>query len=158
MGPALLGFDKVTERVRRLGPLFDPSSPYAASSGEGWYFSATRPTSLYVTDPSSPELQRYDVLARTLETVFDAATQFGSGRTIAQPHSMPLVVELGVLLDVLVGTMLAGLLAFRISDSFELFKIFISERAITSSVPPALRIVILPGVSLTMMPVISRPF
>src|SRR5258706_8794710 len=39
--------------------------------------------------------------------------------TIAQPHSMPLVVELGVLLDVLVGTMLAGLLAFRIRDRFE---------------------------------------
>jgi hydrogenase-4 component E len=39
--------------------------------------------------------------------------------TIAQPHSMPLVVELGVLLDILVGTMLAGLLAFRIRDSFE---------------------------------------
>jgi hydrogenase-4 component E len=39
--------------------------------------------------------------------------------TVSQPHSMPLVVELGVLLDVLVGTMLAGVLAFRISDSFE---------------------------------------
>lgn len=39
--------------------------------------------------------------------------------TVAQPHSMPLIVELGVLLDVLVGTMLAGLLVFRISDSFD---------------------------------------
>lgn len=39
--------------------------------------------------------------------------------TIAQPHSMPLVVELGVLMDVLAGTMLAGVLAFRISDSFD---------------------------------------
>ncbi len=39
--------------------------------------------------------------------------------TIAQPHSMPLVVEMGVLLDVLVGTMLGGLLAFRIRDRFE---------------------------------------
>ena len=39
--------------------------------------------------------------------------------TIAQPHSMPLVVEIGVLMDVLVGTMLAGILVFRISDSFE---------------------------------------
>lgn len=39
--------------------------------------------------------------------------------TVAQPHSMPLVVELGVLMDVLAGTMLAGLLAFRIRDSFE---------------------------------------
>jgi len=39
--------------------------------------------------------------------------------TIAQPHSMPLVVEMGVLMDILVGTMLAGILVFRISDSFE---------------------------------------
>jgi len=39
--------------------------------------------------------------------------------TVMQPHAMPLVVELGVLLDVLVGTMLAGLLVFRIRDSFE---------------------------------------
>lgn len=39
--------------------------------------------------------------------------------TILQSHAMPLVVELGVLLDVLVGTMLAGLLVFRIRASLE---------------------------------------
>ena len=39
--------------------------------------------------------------------------------TVVQPHSMPIVVELGVLMDVLAGTMLAGLLAFRINRSFE---------------------------------------
>lgn len=39
--------------------------------------------------------------------------------TITQPHSMPLLVELGVLLDVLVGTMLAGLLMFRINGEFD---------------------------------------
>lgn len=39
--------------------------------------------------------------------------------TISQPHPMPTIVELGVLMDVLAGTMLAGLLAFRINDSFE---------------------------------------
>lgn len=39
--------------------------------------------------------------------------------TIAQPHAMPLVVELGALMDVLVGIMLAGVLVFHISDSFE---------------------------------------
>jgi len=87
VGPTLFSVNKATERVRKLGPLFDPASPYAASSGEGWYFSATRPTSLYVTGASSPELQRYDVLARTFETVFDASTRFGDGRAIGQPHS-----------------------------------------------------------------------
>ena len=39
--------------------------------------------------------------------------------TIAQPHSMPLLVEIGVLMDVLAGTMMAGLLAFRINRTFE---------------------------------------
>ena len=39
--------------------------------------------------------------------------------TVSQPHAMPLVVEFGVLMDVLVGTMLAGVLVFRIRDSFE---------------------------------------
>ncbi|MBI5834107.1 MAG: hypothetical protein HZB16_17570 [Armatimonadetes bacterium] len=39
--------------------------------------------------------------------------------TIAQPRSMPLLVELGVLLELLAVAMLAGLLAFRINDRFE---------------------------------------
>lgn len=39
--------------------------------------------------------------------------------TISQPKAMPLVVELGVLMDALAATMLAGLLVFRIRDSFE---------------------------------------
>jgi hydrogenase-4 component E len=39
--------------------------------------------------------------------------------TASQPRSMPLLVELGVLLDVLAGTMLAGMLTFRISETFE---------------------------------------
>ncbi len=38
---------------------------------------------------------------------------------ISQPHSMPFIVELGVLVDVLAGTMLGGLLAFRLSDTFD---------------------------------------
>jgi len=39
--------------------------------------------------------------------------------TIAQPHTMPIMVEIGVLMDVLAVTMLAGLLVFRISSTFE---------------------------------------
>ena len=39
--------------------------------------------------------------------------------TISQPHSMPFLVEMGMLLDILVATMIAGLIAFRINDSFE---------------------------------------
>jgi hydrogenase-4 membrane subunit HyfE len=32
---------------------------------------------------------------------------------------MPMIVEMGILLDVLVGVMIAGLLLFRIKKSFE---------------------------------------
>ncbi|MDR3710228.1 MAG: hypothetical protein P4L33_18180 [Capsulimonadaceae bacterium] len=39
--------------------------------------------------------------------------------TIGQPHTMPMVVEIGVLMDVLAGVMLAGLLAFKINKTFE---------------------------------------
>jgi hydrogenase-4 component E len=34
-------------------------------------------------------------------------------------HGMPMMVELGILLDVLVGVMIAGLITFRIQKSFE---------------------------------------
>lgn len=39
--------------------------------------------------------------------------------TVTIPHSLPLLVELGVLLDIMAGTMIAGVLVFQISDSFE---------------------------------------
>jgi hypothetical protein len=85
-GPTLFGYDKRTDQVRNLGPLFDASSPFASHSGEGWYFSATQPTRLYVSD-GGPALLRYDVETRAFETVFDATGQFGEGIGIDQAHS-----------------------------------------------------------------------
>ncbi|HEY9785710.1 MAG TPA: hypothetical protein V6D17_09935, partial [Candidatus Obscuribacterales bacterium] len=38
---------------------------------------------------------------------------------LTQTRGMPMVVEMGILLDVLVGVMIAGLLVFRIQKSFE---------------------------------------
>jgi hydrogenase-4 component E len=38
---------------------------------------------------------------------------------LTQTHGMPLMVEMGVLLDVLVGVMVAGLVIFRLNCSFE---------------------------------------
>ena len=38
---------------------------------------------------------------------------------LTQTHGMPLMVEMGVLLDVLVGVMVAGLVIFRLNRSFE---------------------------------------
>ena len=38
---------------------------------------------------------------------------------LTQTHGMPLMVEMGVVLDVLVGVMVAGLVIFRLNGSFE---------------------------------------
>lgn len=84
-GPTLLSVNKHTGETRNLGPLFDASSPHSWATGEGWYFSATRPTSLYLND--GPRMLRYDVLGRTLETIFDARTAFGQNTYLWQMHS-----------------------------------------------------------------------
>ncbi|HKQ59672.1 MAG TPA: LamG-like jellyroll fold domain-containing protein [Candidatus Polarisedimenticolaceae bacterium] len=84
-GPTLFRYDKLTEQVTNLGPLFDANHPLHAASAETWYFSATRPNALYLNDGA--KLERYDVSTRQLETVFDAATQFGPGHFIWQMHS-----------------------------------------------------------------------
>lgn len=87
-GPTLFGYNKVTDEVTNLGSLFDSTSPFSSRTGEGWYFSATLPTKLYLND--GPKLLRYDVLTKTFETVFDISTQpalFGGNRRIGQLHS-----------------------------------------------------------------------
>jgi hypothetical protein len=66
-GPTLLRYDKRTDEVQNVGPLFGPESAYSYSTGEGWYFSATRPTRLYTYLTGSPQLRRYDVLRRQFE-------------------------------------------------------------------------------------------
>ena len=74
-GPTLFSYDKRTDQVIVVGPLFDRRSPLSWGTGEGWYWSATLPTKLYVNQ--GPRLSRYDVLSRQLETVFDVTAQFG---------------------------------------------------------------------------------
>lgn len=69
-GPSLISYDKISERVLNLGPLFPSESPYSYSTTEGWYFSAASPSRLYVFLPGGTALRRYDVLARQ----FDPAT------------------------------------------------------------------------------------
>ena len=56
------------------------------STGEGWYFSGTRPNALYINEPPASRLFRYDVLAHSWETVFDMAGQF-PGKYLWQVHS-----------------------------------------------------------------------
>ena len=88
-GPTLFSYNKNTGETLNRGPLFDANSPYGGATGEGWYFSATQPTMLYVSN-STTHLDRYDVINHTLSTVFDVASRpdlFGSNRYIWQIHS-----------------------------------------------------------------------
>src|SRR5262245_37308700 len=50
-GPNLFSYNKNTDVVTNLGPLFDGASRFSWATGEGWYFSATQPTMLYVNLP-----------------------------------------------------------------------------------------------------------
>jgi hypothetical protein len=86
-GPTLFSYDKTTQEVKNLGPLFDGSSALGGRSAEQWYFSGTLPTKLYVfASATGATLYRYDVISRQTETVFDADTQYPN-RYIWQPHS-----------------------------------------------------------------------
>ena len=67
VGPILLRYDKRTDGVTNLGPLF-ADGPYRFATGEGWYFSAGLRTRLYVWLVGSPQLWRYDILKRRFES------------------------------------------------------------------------------------------
>lgn len=84
-GPTLFSYNKNTGETRNLGPLFPADSPFSWSSGEGWYFSASRQNTLYIND--STRLLRYDVVSKTMETVFDVREHLGADRHIKQMHS-----------------------------------------------------------------------
>jgi hypothetical protein len=66
-GPTLLRYDKQTDAVQNLGPLFAPGTPHYWSTGEGWYFSGRMPTRLYTLIVGDTRLRRYDVLTRAFE-------------------------------------------------------------------------------------------
>ena len=84
-GPSLFEYDKTTGAVTPRGPLFEPGDRFRDATAEGWYFSGTKPTTLYLLDGS--KLVRYDVEAKTFQTVFDVAPTYGSNRYVWQPHS-----------------------------------------------------------------------
>ena len=88
-GPTLFRYDKATNAVTKVGPLFVEGS-FATASTEGWYFSGTRPAALYVTGSLDSKLYRYDIVRRTLQAVFDLDADtalFGRNRYVWQAHS-----------------------------------------------------------------------
>jgi hypothetical protein len=68
VGPILLRYNKATDVVETLGPLF-ATGPFSNSTGESWYFSGSHPTRLYVYLVGTPQLRRYDILQRQFETI-----------------------------------------------------------------------------------------
>jgi len=84
-GPTLFKLNKTTDAITKVGPLFPAGSKFQHYTGEGWYFSASRPNTLYLYD--GPKMLRYDVVNKVFETVFDATAQFGADRRIWQMHS-----------------------------------------------------------------------
>ncbi|OGR82643.1 MAG: hypothetical protein A3J74_00875 [Elusimicrobia bacterium RIFCSPHIGHO2_02_FULL_57_9] len=83
-GPSLFSYDKLTDQVAKLGPLFPPSHYLTWAAPETWYFSATQPHMLYIPDGS--DLRRYDVVTKQFQTAFSVSGQF-PGKTIFQAHS-----------------------------------------------------------------------
>jgi len=84
-GATLFKYNKVTDAVTKVGPLFPAGSKFNSYPGNTWYFSATRPTTLYLQDGA--RMLRYDVLSKQFETVFDITQQFGANRNVHQMHS-----------------------------------------------------------------------
>ncbi len=84
-GPTLFSFNKKTGETKNLGPMFSADSPYSWSTGEGWYFSATQPNTVYMND--GPRMRRYDVMNHTFSDVYNVESLLGSGRLIWQMHS-----------------------------------------------------------------------
>jgi hypothetical protein len=83
--PTLFEYNKVTGEVAKLGPLFDDSSGLSGGTTEGWYFSATMPTKMYINNGS--RMLRYDVISGETETVVDLDNEFDDGHYIWQMHS-----------------------------------------------------------------------
>lgn len=116
-GPTLFSYNKVTDQISKVGPLFASSDPLSYSSGEGWYFSGTQPTKLYVVNQNyGTVLYRYDILSKELDPVLDIATQpalYGTGRYIRQTHSSDDDrVHVGTMRDIATSAML-GCFVYR---------------------------------------------
>ena len=84
-GPTLFSFNKRTGETKNVGPLFSSDSPYSWATGEGWYFSASQPTTLYMND--GPRMLRFDVLTHAMSEVYNVESLLGAGRVIWQMHS-----------------------------------------------------------------------
>ncbi len=84
-GPTLFELNKENGQLQDLGPLFPSEHRLSWATGEGWYFSATMPTTLYLND--GPRMVRFDVITEQMQTVVDISAQFGNDVLITQMHT-----------------------------------------------------------------------
>ena len=84
-GATLFSYNKRTGDTKNLGAIFPADHALSWATGEGWYFSATQPSSLYMNDGS--RMLRYDVEAKTSHVIYDVRAHFGADKYIFQTHS-----------------------------------------------------------------------
>src|SRR5207237_7663189 len=72
-------------QTSNLGPLFSSDTDLSWATGEGWYFSASQPTTLYLNN--GPRMMRFDVMTHAMSEVYNVETLLGAGRVIWQMHS-----------------------------------------------------------------------
>lgn len=84
-GPKLLELNKSSGELNDLGPIFPKEHALSWATGEGWYFSATMPTKLYVNE--GPRISRVDVITGEMQTVLDVSQGLGAGYMVRQMHS-----------------------------------------------------------------------
>lgn len=98
-----------------ISHLFARQLPDPVGSGAGWP-TATAAISLVCTGLILM-LTRRIALSQILGflVIENGIYLFG----LSQTHGMPMLVEMGIMLDVLAGVMIAGLIIFRIKKSFE---------------------------------------
>lgn len=82
-GPTLFSYNKSTGEVTNLGSIFKDDF-YLNATGEGWYFSATAPTILYIN--RNGKMERYDIISKQFEMVFNSEQEFPE-TVIWQMHS-----------------------------------------------------------------------
>lgn len=84
-GPTLFSYDKTTDQISSLGPLFDGNDALSWSGAGGWYFSAKLPTKLYLND--GPRMVRFDVMTKQSEIIYDLTSEYGPDRQVWQMSS-----------------------------------------------------------------------
>ena len=84
-GLSLFRLNKTTSKLDALGPVFAGTSVPTNVTGEGVYFSGTRPNIVYVAQGA--QLLRVDVITKAVEVVFDAAPAYGANTYLWQHHS-----------------------------------------------------------------------